>query len=746
MSGHGASALVRTGLERLAVDEIRVDGQEKVSGRAAFSADFAREGMLWAAFVRSPHAHARIRSIDASAARALPGVHAVLTAAEIGERRFGQVLADWTVLAHEKVRFVGDPVAAVAAETRELAEAAAALVEVRYDPLPALLDPEEAIASETIIHEHGERYSFGGRERAPRRHANVQGQDLVVRGDVDAGFARAVRVFEHTFFTPRYFAGYVEPRATLVWIDANGCIRVISTNKGPFNVRQKLAAVAEVPVERVIVEPSYIGGDFGAKGLPIDEFGCYFLARATGRPVKYVRPYSEDIQCGTTRQAVKTTLCSGIDADGKLVALRGRQIIDGGAYAAGKVNAALIPGLYLNSPYAYGAMRFERICAYTNLLPSGNLRDPGGVPLVFPIESHIDMVARELGIDPLAFRRRHAIRSEDELDLDGGHFAEPRGVQVLDALHAAADWDRPLPPGHGRGVALTPRHIGGGTTGVKLALTPTGALELRIGATEQGAGVLTVAGRVAATVLDVDPQRIHVSRGDTGAVPADPGTGASRATHIVGRATENAARELRAKLEAVGYPAVGWETAVAALAREGGVEVTGTYGDQHGHDEPVPFDFCGYVVEVSVDRETGAVTIHDVVFAADVGTVINPVAHRGQIDGGFAFGLGHALTEELRFEDGRMVNPSLAEYKIPTFCDMPPFRVILLTDARGHGPFGAKMAGELSTAAVPAAVANAIADACGARMTQLPLTAERIFDALCHPEPVEGTHESSPPR
>lgn len=394
------------------------------------------------------------------------------------------------------------------------------------------------------------------------------------------------------------------------------------------------------------------------------------------------------------------------------------------------MNGALIPGLYLNSPYAYGSLRFERICAYTNLLPSGQLRDPGGVPLVFPIESHVDMIAHELGIDPLEFRLRHAIRSEAELDLDGGHFAEPRGVEVLDALRAAVDWDRPLPPGRGRGVALTPRHIGGGTTGVTLAITPAATVELRIGATEQGAGILTVAGRVAATVLDVDPSTIRVSRGDTGAVPTDPGTGASRATHIVGRAAENAARELRAKLEAVGYPAVGWDTAVAAVARAGGLEVVGTYTGEHGHGEPVPFDFCGYVVELSVDRETGAVTIHDVVFAADVGTVINPVAHRGQIDGGFAFGLGHALTEDLRFEDGRMVNPSLADYKIPTICDMPPLRVVLLTDAPGHGPFGAKMAGELSTAAVPAAVANAIADACGARITRLPLTAESIFDAL----------------
>jgi CO/xanthine dehydrogenase Mo-binding subunit len=721
--------VVGPGVDRLAQPENRIDGTEKVSGQAKYPADFAMDGMLWAAFLTSPVAHARIAAIDTSAARAIPGVRAVLTGADIGERRFGRILFDWPVLAYDKVRFIGDHVAAVAAVTREIAQAAVAAIEVRYAELPAILDPQESIATDSLIHEHAEGYVYNKGRRPPVPHPNMQGYDLTVQGDPEAGFARAVRTFEHTFTTPRYFAGYIEPRATLVWIEPNGVVHVVTTNKSPFDLREQLATTTGLPLESIVVEPSFIGGDFGSKGLSIEEFQCYYLARATGRPVKYVRTYTDDMRGGVVRHAATIVLRSGVDAEGIFVAFDARLIYDGGAYAAGKPIPALIPGGKVKAPYAFHNSRVERICAYTNTIPSGQVRNPAGVPLVFAIESHVDIVARELGIDPLEFRRRNAIR-DDGHDLDGARFREPRAVAVLDVLRETFGWDRPLPAGRGRGVSLTSRHVGGGKTSLNLVLTRAGTVEVHTGVAEQGGGVLTVAGRVVAAVLDVDPATIRVARGDTGSVPPDPGTGGSRATHIVGRAAEDAARQLRAKLEAAGYPAIGWERAAAALVREGPLEIVGSYEEAHGHGEPESHNFCAYGFEVSVDRETGALTIHDVVFVADVGTIINPVAHRGQIDGGFAFGLGHALTEELHVEDGRILNLSLAEYKLPTQMDMPPFRVITLHDALGPGPFGAKMAGELSTSSVPAAIANAIADACGARIAALPLTSERVFDVL----------------
>jgi CO/xanthine dehydrogenase Mo-binding subunit len=720
---------VRPRIDRLTEPERRVDGGVKVSGQAKYSADFAMEGMLWAAFLTAPVAHARIVSIDTAAARAIPGVHAVLTGADIGERYLGRVLFDWPVLAFDKVRFIGDHVAAVAAETREIAQAAVAAIEVRYAELPPIFDTEASITSDALIHEHPERYAYSKGRRSPVPHGNMQGYDVTVHGDVDAGFAQAVRVFEHTFTTPRYFAGYIEPRATLVWIDGAGVVHVVTTNKAPFELREQLAISTGLPRESFVVEPSFIGGDFGSKGFSVEEFQCYELARATGRPVKHVRAYADDMRATVVRHASKITMRSGVNADGRFVALDARMLYDGGAYAAGKPIPALIPGAKAKTPYVFRNSRVERICAYTNTIPSGQVRDPAGIPLVFAIESHVDMVARELGIDPLEFRRRNAI-GEGDVDLDGTVYVEPQAHAVLDALQAAVDWGKPLQPGHGRGISLASRHVGGGKTSLNLALTRAGTVEIRIGATEQGGGVLTVAGRVAAAVLDVDPASIDVARGSTASVPPDPGTGASRATHIVGRAAEDAARQLRAKLEAAGYPQVGWERAAAALVQDGPVEIVGSYDENHKPGEAETHNFCAYCIEVSVDRETGALRIHDVVFVSDAGTVINPVAHRGQIDGGFAFGLGHALTEELHVEDGKILNLSLAEYKLPTQMDMPPFRVVMLHDALGPGPFGAKMAGELSISSVPATIANAIADACGARLTALPLTAERLFDAL----------------
>ena len=685
--------------------------------------------MLWAALLTAPVAHARIAAIDTAAARALPGVRAVLTGADIGERHLGRVLFDWPVLAFEKVRFIGDYVAAVAADTRELAQAALDAIVVRYDELPPIFDPEASIASDQLIHERPERYAYRGRARPEVPHRNMQGYELVVQGDVAAGFARAARVFEHTFTTPRYFAGYIEPRATLVWIDAAGILHVRSTNKSPFELREQLALTTGLVRDAIVIEPTYIGGDFGSKGLSIEEFACYYLARATGRPVKHVRTYADDIRSTVVRHAAKITLRSGVDADGRFVALDARLLYDGGAYAAGKPIPSLIPGGRVKTPYVFASSRIERICAYTNTVPSGQVRNPAGVPLVFALESHVDAVARELGIDPLAFRRLNAARA-GTVDVDGGRYAEPRAVEVLDALRAAVDWDRPLPAGRGRGVTLTNRQPGGGRTSLKLTLGRDGRLTVRSGVAEQGVGVFTMIGRVVAAVLEVDPRTIAVERGDTASVPPDPGTGASRATHLAGRAAEDAARQLRARLEAVGYPAVGWAVAAAALARDGPLEIVGAYDDSHRAGEPESHNFCAYYVEVSVDRATGVPTVHDVVLVADVGTIVNPVAHGGQIDGGFAFGLGHALTEELVVEDGRILNLSLADYKLPTQKDMPPFRTILLPSTSGPGPFGAKMVGELTTSSVPAAIANAIADACGIRLSKLPLTAERLFEQL----------------
>lgn len=696
-------------------NELRVEGRQKVSGEAQYAADMRRAGMLWAAFVISPHVHARIVRIDTAAAKALPGVHAVLTAADIGEVRFGSVLADWPVLASERVRLVGDYVAAVAAETREQAEAAAAAVDVVYEELPPILDTEAAIRDgASLVHENDAQYAFTAGTRAPRPYPNLQGHDLVVKGDPDAAFATAEHVFQHTYRTPRYHPGYIEPRAAMVWIDGSGAVHVVCPSKAPYSHRDMIARTIGLPKDKVIVEPSFIGGDFGPKGTMVDDLPLYFLARATGRAVKYVRTYNEDLRSGTVRHASTVEVRLGLGADGKIVALDLRVIYDGGAYAAVKSLPWLLPGRAPKLPYAIPNARVERMAVYTNTIPTGAVRAPGDVQIFFAVESAMDTIAAELGLDAFELRLRNAAVPGDT-DLDGGQIARPRPREVLMTLREAMGWDRPPVPGRGRGIALTARHIAGGKSSLVATAHPDGRIEVETGAVEPGTGAFTVISRILASELGIDPARITVSRGDTNSAPHDPGSGGSKGTVILGYAALDAAQKLRAALAEHSTDSVRVVGETPQLAKPG---------------DPAWLNYCGYGVELSVDAETGAIHIYDVAMVVDVGAIINPIGHRGQLEGAFSMGLGHALTEELYLEGGRITNPTLADYKLPCQRDMPPLRIVELSPDGGPGPYGAKAGGEFNVAGVAPAIGNAIAAACGVRLDAMSFTAERIYDAL----------------
>jgi CO/xanthine dehydrogenase Mo-binding subunit len=744
-----------TAADRLAENELRVDGYVKVSGQAAYSADASMPGMLWAAFAASPVAHATIVSIDTTVARAMPGVHTILTGADIGQHYFGRRLCDWPVLALERVRFIGEYVAAVAAESPEIARAAAAAIEVTYADLTPLFDTERALDPDApILHDHPERYPYMAQKRPPQSHKNVQGHGLLTVGDVRAGMAGADRTFEHTFTTPRYHGGYLEPRATLVWIDGDGIVRVISTNKSPFQLRDTLALCTGVPKEKIVVEPAFIGGDFGAKGLSIEEFPCYYLAAASGRPVKCVRSYTDDIRSTNVRHASRVRIRTGVLNDGTIVAQDIDVLFDGGAYAAGKVLPSILPSLDPKLPYRIPHFRLERTAVYTNTIPGCFIRVPGDVQLMFGLESSLDMVAAELGIDPLEMRRRNAVGPGD-VDVQGYPFLEPRAREVLDVLQRESGWSEALPATRGRGMSLTVRHIGVGATSVQLLAHASGHVDVRTGTTEQGMGILTVLQRVVAVELGIGLELVSSARAATDVAATDPGVGAARTTHVSGRAALAACAKLRRAMEAAaerlanapegtlrlaegefassdGRTRISWADAAGELLRghADSFVVTGTYDGNVAHGTPEWNDFVGYAVTVTVDRATGAFTIDDVLMVADVGTIINPVAHRGQIDGGFIFALGSATTEELLVEDGRILNLSLAEYKLPTIRDIPPFRVRLIESDTGPGPFGARAAGELNLSGVGPAIANAVAAACGARVYAMPITAERVFNVL----------------
>jgi CO/xanthine dehydrogenase Mo-binding subunit len=740
--------MLRTGdavAELLGRDETRIDGREKVTGRLRYTADVRRPQTLWAAFATSPFAHARIVAIDTAAARAVPGVRAVLTGDDVGRRRFGRQLHDWPVLAFERVLMIGDRVAAIAAETREAAEEAARLVDVTYDELTPLLDPAAALDDEApVLHPDRRAYfhnAFAGKDPFPVPHLNVQGHNRFVRGErnLDALFAGAHRVYEHRYFTPRQHAGYIEPRSTIVWIEDDGTVRVQSPNKMPFALRGWMARCLDVPPERIVVEPSAIGGDFGGKGTTIDELPCYFLARATGRPVRYVETYAEELRVAPTRHAATIDLKTAVDRDGRFLAHVSRVLYDGGAYGGAKVLPWVVPGLgYSTVPYYVPNSLVEALVVYTNSVPGSHVRAPVDVQVFFAWEQHVDAIAHDLGIDALDLRRRNVLR-DGQTALTDELVPEANGAHVLDAL-ARELRARSTAPSRGRGFALTCRATHGNVTKIRLALRADGRIEVITGVTEQGSGQHTMLQRVAAATLGVRLERIAVRRANTADALPDAGTGGSWVTRIAGRALAQAASAMKGQLEersgltlrddafvdAAGT-SVPFASVAAQLCADGDIETTGGYAP----DGPDDFSFCAYAIDIDLDRETGTVRVVDALVVCDVAEIVNPIGHQGQIDGGFAAGIGGALMEEVTLdESGKVETLSLGEYKLPTIRDMPPLRTVLVRARDAQGPFGTKMAGELSNSGVAPAIANAIYDAAGVRLDRFPLTAERVYDAL----------------
>jgi CO/xanthine dehydrogenase Mo-binding subunit len=743
-------AAPRRGDRILGADERRVEGRDKVSGKMKYTADVRLPNMLWAAFTTSPVAHAKIVRIDTSAAKRVPGVHAVLTSADIGPgKRSGRMLYDLPVLAYDRVLFVGDRVAAVAAETREAAEEAARLVQVEYDELPPVLDPFAAVAPDApVLHPDLDAYFYAGNAPPKRAHRNVQGSNLMTKGDADLEpiFAAAHRVYEHRFVTPRQHAGYIEPHATTVWIDGDDVVHVYTVNKQPFSVRQWLSNVTGVPLEKIVVESAAIGGDFGGKGLTIDEYVCYYLARATRRPVKHVYSYVEELQASSVRHQAHITLKTAVDERGKFLAHASKVVYDGGAYAAGKPAPNLLPGGtgYGTVGYAVPHVRLDVTSVYTNTIPGAHVRSPADVQVFFAWEQHVDMIAADLGIDALELRMLNVVR-EGESALTGEALHEPQGYAVLEALKRDLE-ARPARPGGAWGTAIVCRHTGGGKTAIDATLRADGTIELVCGVPDQGSGAHTVAQRVFAATFGVGLARVGVRAGSTHDAKQDPGSGGSRVTYIVGNAAAVAAEALAAEIkqrtgfvlagerfvEASSGRSISYEDGVAAATAGAPIRVVGAFdGTQHDAAHPADYSFSAFAFDVAVDRETGAFVLRDGVLVADVGRIINPVAHQGQLDGGFVYGFGSSTMEEMPIdENGKLTSLSLGDYKIPTIKDIPPMRTILVEAPSAGGPFGSKMAGELSNSGVGPAIVNAVANAAGVRLTEFPVTAERIYSAL----------------
>lgn len=747
---------------RLEAPDARPEGADKVSGGARYLADLALPpGTLHVAFVTSQVPHGRIVRVDTAEALAVPGVHAVLTGEDVRGLRQGRRLQDRPILCWDRVLFIGDRIAAVAAESLEIAEAAAQLVDVEIEELPAVYTYDEATAPDApVLHPEQDGYTYLDGTRKPVPHPNLQGRQGFTQGDadIDAVFARAAHVVEGTFTLPRQHGVALEPQATLVWIDDAGAAQIKTTNKNPFGLRKQLVGTFGETPDRFAVDAQVIGGDFGSKGYSQDEGVCIVLARRTGRPVRSVATFAEMLGTFNTRHPASIRMRTACDAEGRLIAHESTILLNGGAYSAAKPLPTLVVSGATSSlaGYVVPNVRIEIRNAYTNTVPSGHVRSPGEVQALFAGESQLDELARLRGEDPLEFRLRNAVQRPGDRGSNGEVHAEPVGRRILELAGEAIGWSRPRRPGRGVGIAMSARHIGGGKIGLKLRLHRDGRIQLVTGLGEQGAGQWATVRRAFAVAASIPESRVELVSLSTSEALFDPGVGGSRVTHIGSNAARELAGTLREWLDER-LPAAVPSLAGPAVLRDGVVCDAGTgaaiatldevlaravppgepavlsamwEAPVHGPDDPSDHDFGAVAVEVEVDRETGAYRILDAVVAADVGTIVNPVAHRGQLEGGFAFGFGGAVMEELLEEGGVITNPSLADFKIPSAGDVPPLRVVLLTGGEGPGSYGAKMAGELTNAPVGPALANAIADAVGVRIRELPITAERVHAAL----------------
>ena len=732
----------------------RIDTFEKLLGSGKFAADLDLPGMLHGKLRLSDYAHARVLAVDTSEAEHLPGVQAVLTAWNTPEYRFGSDFEDQTLLARHKVLHRGAVLAVVAAVDPETAEEAARCIRVIYEPLPAVMDIQEAIKPDApLLHEALATY-------AGVNPAHVQGnicaQSVVAWGDVEVGFLQADHVFEHTFTTSTVHQSYLEPMAALAQYEPGGKLTIWTSTQGTYVVRSRVASLLGIPMHKVRVIVPHVGGGFGGKLQTVLEPYCALLAQRTGRPVKMVMSREEEFFLGKPRSAGVLYLKTGITRDGTLVARQARMYFDTG-FACHPRSSEIAPTV-IRGPYNIPHVRFEAYSVYTNKMGCGSFRGPGGIQAHFAGESQIDMICTELGFDPVEFRRRNGVQ-EGSTSGAGVRLRHVGMRATLDRAAEAVHDVKPLPsrPGKrvGRGLACGEWRLGGGRgSGAWVKLNEDGTVHLIAGMSEIGSGSNTAMVQIAAEILGVEADAVALVSGDTETTPFDTLTAASRVTVSVGNAVLRAATDAREQL--VQLAADRLEANPADLTcREGRIFVQGSpdrgftlgelarYAQTRGAGpilgrgafaSRVPqslHTFGTQIVEVEVDEETGEVALTRVIAAHDVGCAINPQNVAGQIHGGVTQAIGHSLMEAVQYSPaGDPLTAGFLDYKIPSSMDLPSIEALIVEEPDDEGPFGARGIGEPPILAMAPAIANAIYDAVGVRITSLPITAEKIRQAL----------------
>ncbi|MBA4392007.1 MAG: 4-hydroxybenzoyl-CoA reductase [Desulfobacca sp.] len=765
----------------------RLDAPDKATGRAVYTDDLSFSNLLYGALVQSPLAHGRIKHIDISKAQRLPGVKAVVTAKDLDIIPYGVSPAryDETILAVDKVRYVGDEVAAVAAVDWETAQEAADLIQVDYEELPAVFDPFEAVAEGApLVH-----------EAYPR---NLCGEVHQEFGDVEKAFAECDLIHEHKFVNKRQDAGFLEPNNCVAVFDHQGCLTLYSSTQVPHYVQRTVAMVLKMPIGKVRVVKSYVGGGFGPKASASTmELVSCFLSTKTNRPVKMQLSREQVFQHNRGRHQFFHTFKTGVKKDGTLVALHNTCYLEGGAYSSFGIATVYYAGSLLGGPYKLPNMKYDGYRVYTNRPACGAQRGHGGVAARAGFEQQLDMIAEQLGIDPVEMRLKNIMETGDitcnELDMSSLGMKE-----CIEAIRDQSDWKEKkgkLPKGRGIGVACGFFVSGAGypiyrsdtyhaTVVVKLD-EDGGTAQVLTGSAEIGQGSDTAFGMIAAEALGIPLADVRVSSGDTD-YSVDLGAYSSRQTLMTGHATKEAGEDAKRQVlevlsETLNVPIEemsvqnglicfqgiapkfdalrknymkehrGWvdspmegpltfkEAARLAYLKKGTIVGTGKYkppklgGSYKGAavGTSPAYGCSAMMAEVSVDLETGEVTMEKVTDAHDCGLAINRTQVEGQMEGSVSMGLGEALFEEVKFNDkGRIINASLGEYKIPTALDVPPIESLIIESGEPNGPYGAKEVGEGGIMPVIPAILNAIYDATGVRINELPLTSERIWTAL----------------
>lgn len=730
----------------LGVASPRVEGEAKVSGKAVYAEDVALPGMLWVKLLRSPVAHARIKRIDTSRVKEIAGVKVVLTGSDIAGIKIGKKIIDMPLLADGVVRYVGEKVAAVAADSEACAEEGIDRIEVEYEELPVVTDVLAALAPEAPVL-HPEVGSYKGLLQKIESPTNALVQLTWKKGDVTEGFRQSDLVVENTFQVPAVHQAYIEPHACLVRGHADG-FEVWASTKSPYALRDQVGSAMGLAPAHIVVHPCYVGGDFGGKGDSNDVALCYELAKRAGAPVKLVVDYAEELVAGNPRHGAVIKVKTGVKRNGLMIAEHIEFLFDSGAYGSYRPQGYLVGAHDASGPYRIANCLVEEKYVYTNNMPAGYMRAPGHVQGFFASESQRDLIARRLGIDPVAFRRMNFMRDGEPAPL-GEHIHHIRPEETLAKALEVSGARAPKVKNVGRGCAIGNWVSKGGESYSFVKIDEAGKVTLSSAVIDTGPGVYSIMRQIVGQELKVPLDDIRVEPWDTSKVIKDTGVRGSSSTRVHGSSAYQAAAKAREAVLNAAAAAMN-ATPDQLVLYEGGVihgraerrmtlaEIVRAHGAPivaEGHyanmsDGPES-SLVAQVAEVEVDDETGAVTLRRLTTAHNTGTILNTLTHQGQIDGAAVMGFGYGLMEGLQNdESGRVVTANLGEYKIPNIKDVPALTTAIVQSNVGSGPYNSMSIGEHALIPTAAAIANAVEDAVGVRIASLPITAEKVLAAL----------------